>query len=112
MNENPFKPEEPDRYEIWEMLVKRDIMAFLKADWSMIASDFIEENFMGIDAGQQENPDAWRLNFPNLDAYKKKWLDQARQFKETEWGEDIEAALFQNTILRDIDIRGKSALVH
>lgn len=112
MNKNPFLPEDKDRHSIWEMLVNRDIKAFTNEDWSNIADDFIKENFMGIDAGQLENPDAWKLNFSHLEAYKNEWLKQARQFRETEWGEDIEAALFRITVLRDIEIRNDSALAH
>jgi len=112
MKINPFPSHNIDHHSIWEMLVYRDIKAFVASDWSMIADDFIEEGFMGIDAGKNENPDAWNLNFPNLESYKIEWLEQAKQSRETEWGEDLEAALFRNTILRDIEFRGDSALVH
>ncbi len=66
MFKNPFSLNDPDRSAIWEMLVTRDIKAFMAADWSMVEDDFVEENFMGIDAGSQGHPDAWRLNFPDL----------------------------------------------
>jgi enamine deaminase RidA (YjgF/YER057c/UK114 family) len=112
MKNNPFPKDDVDRYAIWDMLVDRDIKAFLAADWEMVADDFIEENFMGVDAGKLGNPDAWRLGCPNLEAYKNLWLEQARIFIATEWGEDIEAALFRVTVLRDIEIRGDSALIH
>ena len=45
--ENPFPVVESDRHAIWEMVVRRDIEAFLAADWAMVANDFMEENFMG-----------------------------------------------------------------
>jgi enamine deaminase RidA (YjgF/YER057c/UK114 family) len=109
---NQFSSEDTDRHDLWDMLVHRDIKAFVQEDWDLIADDFIEQNFMGIDACYLENPDAWKLNFPNLEAYKNAWLKQARLFNETEWGEDPEAALFRVTILRDIEIKEDSALIH
>ena len=112
MNKNPFPSQDTDRHNLWDMLVDRDIKAFIREDWAMVADDFIEQNFMGIDAYYLGNPDAWKLNFPHLDAYKKGWLKQARLFNETAWGEDPEAALFRITILRDIEIQENSALIH
>jgi len=112
MLRNPFSNDESDRFEIWEMLVHRDIMAFVQQDWSMIADDFIEENFMGIDAGGHSDPNAWKLKFPDLQAYKKSWLEQAKSINEIKWEEDIEAALYRITILKDIEINGKGALAH
>ena len=112
MTKNPFHTDDVDRRAIWEMLVDRDIRAFLAVDWSMVEDDFVQEGFMGIDAARQSHPDAWRLNFPDLESYKKEWLSQAKEFKATRWGEDTEAALFRITVLRDIEISGDSALVH
>ncbi|GJM28052.1 MAG: hypothetical protein DHS20C17_06870 [Cyclobacteriaceae bacterium] len=110
MKTNPFS--DTDRRAIWEMLVERDIKAFIAADWSMVADDFIEQNFMGIDGGKQGNPDGWVLNFPDLESYKIEWLRQSREFGETKWGEDVETALFRVTHLRDIEVVDNSALVH
>ncbi len=111
MNQNPF-PEKSDRWHIWEMLVARDIKAFVNADWDMVAQDFVEEGFMGIDGGRQPNPDAWSINFPDLSSYRNEWLRQARSFQKIQWDEDIESAFFRVTTLRDIDIQGDAALVH
>ena len=108
---NPF-PQDPDRFQIWEMLVQKDIIAFCQQDWAMVAGDFIEANFMGIDARNLQNPDSWRMNFPDLNAYKKVWLEQAASFAQTAWAEDPEKALYEATTLRDIDIQGDSALIH
>ena len=112
MKKNPFPTSDKDRYAIWEMLVDRDIKAFIGQDWSMVANDFVEENFMGIDAGRLGNPDGWRLSYPDLADYKAEWLRQAKLFSETEWAEGPTEALFRNTVLRDIDINDDSALVH
>ena len=111
MKTNPF-PENSDRWEIWNMLVDRDIKAFIAADWDMVADDFIEENFMGINGDKQANPDGWTLGFPDLASYREEWLRQAREFQKMEWAEDIEAAFFRTTHMRDIEIAGDSALVH
>ena len=108
---NPF-PENSNRWAIWDMLVYRDTKAFIAADWSMVAEDFIEENFMGINAGKHQSPDAWTMGFPDLDTYKKEWLRQADEFSAMEWAEDIEEAFFRVSNLRDIEINGDSALVH
>ena len=42
---NPFPVSEAARHAIWEMLVPRDIDAFLAADWSLVAGDFVEDGF-------------------------------------------------------------------
>lgn len=110
--QNPFPQSDSARYQIWEMLVKRDIIAFCQVDWEMVSKDFIVENFMGIDARNAHNPDTWRMSFSNLEEYKTLWLEQAEAFAQTEWAEDPESAIYQATTLRDIDIKGRSALVH
>jgi len=109
---NPFNQNDPDRYYIWEMLVKRDIEAFINNDWEAVGGDFIEEGFMGIDARSLANPDSWNLSFPDLKSYKQFWLDQAAHFTGTDWEEDPGEKLYEATTLRDIDIVGDSALVH
>lgn len=108
---NPF-PFDPDRQYLWEMLVERDIIAFCNQDWSMVADDFIAENFIGIDAQRLDNPDYWILKFPNLELYREEWLAQAKSFAETEWAEDPEKAIYEATNLNDIEIAGDSALLH
>jgi len=108
---NPFVPN-TDRHEIWEMLVKRDIIAFCQQDWSMVKDDFIEESFMGIDGAAKDNPDAWTLNFATLEAYKIEWLKQAKDFSTSEWDEDYEEAFYKATNLRDIDVQGDVAVAH
>lgn len=109
---NPFNPRDQDRFSIWEMLVERDIKAFLGQDWSMVQDDFIEEGFIGIDGKFKANPDSWRLNFPSLDSYKNFWLEQAKEFANTEWDTDPQTGLFEATTLRDIEIYENSALLH
>lgn len=112
MKTNPFAESDQDRRAIWNMLVYRDTKAFLSADWTIVAGDFIEDNFIGIDAGRIGNPDAWRLGFPTLQTYRDEWLRQAQEFQKLTWGEDLETAFFRVTVLRDIEIKENMALVH
>lgn len=112
MNKNPFPIQDKDRHELWEAAVNRDIKAFIAQDWDMTGDDFHAENFMGVDAGFLGNPDSWKLTFPDLETYKTEWLRQAKDFAETKWGEDAEAALFRITVLRDIEVQGDTALLH
>ncbi len=109
---NPFNQQDPDRYAIWEMLVKRDIEAFINNDWEAVAGDFVEEGFMGIDARNSGNPDTWHLSFPDLKSYRQFWLDQSANFTDTDWEEDPKLKLLEATTLRDIDISGNTAIVH
>ncbi len=109
---NPFNRKDPDRYNIWEMLVERDIKAYVQNDWEKVADDYIEEGFMGIDAQFSGNPDTWNLSFPNLKLYGHYWLAQATIFSETEWEDDSQQKLLEATTLRDIDISEDNALVH
>lgn len=109
---NPFPKADADRFAIWEMLVRRDIDAFLARDWSMVESDFAADRFFGIHAHFLKNPDTWRMGFPALEIYRDEWLRQAADTAGTEFAEPLRPALFRSTILRDIDIAGDRALVH
>jgi hypothetical protein len=108
---NPFPSTDTARHAIWQMLVERDIDAFLAADWSKVADDFIEEGFIGIDAKREISPDKWRLAFPNLAAYRDEWLRQAEDFAGQSFAEDTRNAIFTTTTLEDIEIEGGTALV-
>ncbi|MEX2696220.1 hypothetical protein [Rhizobium mongolense] len=108
---NPFPSSDTARHSIWEMLVPRDIDAFLAADWSMVENDFVEDGFIGIDGCKQVNPDKWRLAFPTLAAYRDEWLRQAKEFATESLAEDARTAIFSTTSLEDIEIEGDTALV-
>ncbi len=107
---NPFPPKDTDRHAIWEMLVARDIAAFVVGDWSLVAGDFLAAGFQGIDARREANPDRWRLAFPTLEAYRDEWLRQARDFAATEFAEEGGAAIHRATTLADIEIAGDRAV--
>ena len=108
--QNPFTAD-PDRHAIWEMLVARDIEAFLSCDWSMVEPDFAADRFLGIDGKASANPDDWHVSFPTLDAYRASWLAGARAFapraKDT-----ARAGIFAATRLDEIEISGDRALAH
>jgi hypothetical protein len=108
---NPFPSSDAARHAIWQMLVERDIDAFLAADWSKVAGDFVEEGFIGIDAKRETSPDKWRLAFPSLTAYRDEWLRQATDFAQQSFAENTRNAIFTTTTLEDIEIEGDMALV-
>ena len=86
--ENPFAGD-ADRAEIWEMLVRRDIAAFVGQDWAMVAGDFDESRFLGIHAHNSANPDDWNAAFPTLAGYRDEWLRQAAETAATEFAEPL-----------------------
>ncbi|MFH1803330.1 MAG: hypothetical protein ABID63_00390 [Pseudomonadota bacterium] len=107
----PFTADDLDRCQIWEMLVVRDIAAFVAADWSQIADDFKADGFYAIDAQKSPNPDDWEMAFPNLDAYRDEWLRQAHESRKIKWAEDVFDAVMRATQLETIEISGNRALV-
>ena len=108
---NPFSSD-PDSHSIWEMLVARDIEAFLACDWSMVEPDFAEDRFMGIDGRGSGNPDHWRVNFPTLETYRNSWLSGARDFAQRAVSDTAKAGVFGATTLAEIEISGERALAH
>ena len=109
---NPFAGADPDRAAIWDMLVYRDIDAYLAVDWEAVADDFVSDEFFGIDAGKSRNADRWRPAFSSLNAYRDVWLEQARETRENADPDRVRAALFALTTLTQIDIDGGFAIAH
>lgn len=108
---NPFAGD-PDRHAIWEMLVARDIEAFLACDWPMVEPDFAADRFHGIDGKSSANPDDWRISFPTLDAYRDSWLTGARDFAPRVIPATAREGIFNATRLDEIEIAGDRALAH
>jgi len=106
---NPFDLD-ADRAEIWDMLVARDIEAFVAGDWAATEVDFLRDGFLGINGRGKSNPDSWSLGYGSLEAYRDSWLQQSREFQETVV--DPRSALYSATTLRDIDISGTTAVAH
>lgn len=109
---NPFPLGDAARHAIWEMLVARDIEAFISQDWGLVENDFLADEFFGLHAHGLKNPDSWRMRFPSLDVYRDEWLRQADLSSQTAYAEPLKDALFRTTHLRDIDISGERAVVH
>ena len=112
---NPFPASDPDRRAIWEMLVPRDIDAFVSADWQAVSGDFIEANFTGMSGHFQPDPDGFTLAFPTLAAYREEWLRQAADFVAAKqagaFAGDPRDGIFHATRLEVIEIDGDAALV-
>jgi hypothetical protein len=109
---NPFPEADADRHALWEMLVRRDIDAFLTQDWSLVSEDFATDRFFGMHGHFRSNPDSWRLDFPRLEIYRDEWLRQAAESAKVEFAHPLREALFQLTNLRDIDVDGDRAVLH
>lgn len=109
MYRNPF-PADPDRAEIWEMLVERDTRAFVAGDWSQIAADFLADAFFAVDGRMRANPDSWRLGLRSLDEYRLSWLEQSEAMRDLIV--NLETGLYEATTLRDIEIEEDRALAH
>ena len=106
---NPF-PNDPDRSAIWTMLVKRDIAAFVAADWAQVDGDFVKEGFLGINGKKSGNPDEWRISFPTLEAYRDDWIQQARDSQKLDYAEDVLEGIHRATSLTEIEINGDIAI--
>jgi enamine deaminase RidA (YjgF/YER057c/UK114 family) len=107
---NPF-PDDPDRCEIWDVLMRRDFESFLAADWSMTGPDFLETEFAALSGRLLPDPGEWRLRFPSLASYRDEWLGQAAEFQKIEL-KDISKLdfLYQSATLREIEITGTRAV--
>jgi hypothetical protein len=106
---NPF-PADQDRAAIWEMLVERDIQAFVAGDWARVGGDFLAEAFFAVDGRSRANPDSWRLGLGSLEQYRESWLEQSADMRGAV--DDLEAQIYDATTLRDIEIEGDRALAH
>ena len=110
-DQNPF-PNDPDRAAIWQMLVPRDIDAFVSQNWDMVDGDFVRDAFLGINGNGKDNPDGWTVGFPSLEAYRDEWLRQAAESAVIKYAEDQRAGIFRATTLREIEISGDLAVAH
>jgi hypothetical protein len=108
---NPF-PDDPERHGLWEMLVRRDIEAFLAADWAAVENDFLAAGFFGLSGMKSANPDEWRMVFPRLEDYRDRWLAQARLSAETAYAEPRREALYRATSLTEIEITDDRVVAH
>jgi hypothetical protein len=107
---NPFSAEDSDRHAIWELLVRRDSLFFLSGDWTLVADDYIEAGFLGIDADKSPDPAGWRPAFPTLAAYRDAAI--AARWSPADFAEPLRPAWFRCQSLERIDIAGEVALAH
>lgn len=105
---NPFVPTDADRHAIWEVLVRRDSAVFLSGDWSIAAADYLEDGFLGIDAGGEADRSRWRIGFPSLAAYRDAAIEG--RLRQSDFAEDLEAAWLRCQTLAHIDISGDIAI--
>jgi len=106
---NPF-PHDQDRRELWDIMVRRDIEAFVIGDWDETAKDFHPAEFSAISAGKSANPDSWEIGFSRLADYRDSWLADSATMRRT--ATHLEDDCFRATTLRDIEISGDVALAH
>ena len=106
---NPFQGD-ADRSAIWDMLVRRDIAAFVAADWGMVAEDFDEDRFLGIHAHFSADPDHWTAAFTTIDSYRDEWLRQEADSADTDYAEPLAPAILRSTDLSSIDVDGDIAV--
>ena len=104
ISRNPFCDSDPDRYAIWDMLVHRDIHAYVDADWSNVEDDFVDSGFFGVNANGSNNPDKWSLDFPSLELYRNQWLTSAENLRQQSEPEIALKDIFAATNLDDIRI--------
>ena len=107
---NPFPPADEARHAIWEMLVRRDIEAFVAGDWDAHFKDFAPDLFFGIDARFSDNPDSWRVTYADIARYRESWLAAADELKGRIGDAALRQSIFGLTTLRDIEIMGDFAL--
>lgn len=108
--QNPFPPSDADRHAIWEMLVRRDSDFFLSSDWSLVADDYVEAGFMGIECAKSLDPDDWRPAYPKLNSYRDAAI--AGRWSPADFAEPLRPAWFRCQSLPRIDIAGDIALAH
>lgn len=106
---NPF-PNDPDRAEIWDILVRRDIEAYVVGNWDMTVADFLPDEFSNISGRGLSNPDSWHIAFSNLSEYRDLWLSDSAEMRTT--ATNLLDDCFNATTLRDIEIKGDLALAH
>ena len=107
---NPFAPTDADRHAIWEVVVRRDSDFFLSGEWSIAAGDYVEDGFLGIDAGGQGDPGCWKIGYPTLADYRRAAIEA--RMNPADFSEDLRTAWFRCQSLTSIDITGALALAH
>jgi hypothetical protein len=108
---NPFEIE-TDEYCIWEILIRNDFEAFCSNNWDIVANDFIEDGFFGVDGKKSKSKSDWSLTYSSLEAYRNDWLNQSRDFNLKSFDCNPREILYRTTELSKIEVKGNIALVH
>jgi len=108
--DNPFAAADAERFAVWEMLVRRDTGFFLSGDWSIVAEDYVEAGFLGIDASRSLDPEAWRATYPDVASYRDAAL--AARWDPDAFAEPLGPAWLGCQSLTRLDITGDAALAH
>jgi enamine deaminase RidA (YjgF/YER057c/UK114 family) len=95
-----------DRAAIEDMLIHRDVTAFVARDWDAVADDFDAASFVGYSGASGQ----WRLEFPELAAYRDSWLSQAADLGGR-GVPDLATQLAGVQRLASVEVRGDRALV-
>lgn len=107
---NPFTTTDESRHAIWDMLVRRDIDAYVARDWDAHFEDFAPELFFEIDAAFSGDPDDWRARYADIARYREAWLAGAHEMDGRIADVELRRSLFALTTMRDIDVVGDFAL--
>lgn len=108
--DNPFRLHDADRHAIWEMLVRRDSDFFLTGDWTLVAGDYVDEGFIGIEGAKSLDPADWRPAYPTVASYRDAAI--AGRWSTADFAEPLRPAWFRCQSLSRIDIAGDIALAH
>lgn len=108
--DNPYLIDEQN-HEFWEMCVRRDLEAFLKADWNITSTDFDADDFIGIDAAGSSNPEDWLLKYPTLQSYRLEFDKQAQEFAGLKFSVDPREAMYGALTLSDPQVEGDRATI-
>ena len=109
--ENPHSGD-PDREAVWEMLVARDVKAFVAQNWSMVEDDFIKEGFFGFSAAKSLDTDSWGIAYPSLDDYRLDWLKQAADTAANADMASLPESLLGLSSMQRIEITDNTAVAH
>lgn len=100
-----------EQHAVFEMAVVRDVQAFVAGDWERVAGDFIEQGFFGLDGRGSADPASWRLTYPTLASYRKRWLDQSAAFRTRRYRGDPAEAMLGLLKVPMLELDGDSGLL-
>ncbi|WP_440683455.1 hypothetical protein [Cysteiniphilum halobium] len=109
---NPYcKKSSADLYQLWEMLISRDIQAFTESDWCQIENDFLADEFWAINANWSKDPSQWLYEYPTLNEYKATWLKQSFESLSKYKAQALQNDLLNVSSLSQIKIKDNNASI-